>query len=199
MAGQFDPNQAQNLVEIEKQFAVKAVEHAQTYWNILAKIPPRELKLTRYDDEIFEHTLRDFPEFATAPHERLIALDEEWMKSKEGKERWRVFINTYEKKITDYNFGSLIRTDGTKEYSETNTIFVTRIQFYAIEISRNRLGLNDKAHEVAKEEARKEREEKEKAEKKKAGKKKSDKGKAGQMGKAGREGEWEGGNHHVSL
>ncbi|KAF8258095.1 hypothetical protein EI94DRAFT_1193810 [Lactarius quietus] len=33
MAGKFDPNQAQNLVE--------------TYWNLLEKIPPRQLKLTR--------------------------------------------------------------------------------------------------------------------------------------------------------
>jgi hypothetical protein len=47
----------------------------------------------RHDDEIFEHTLRDFPEFAAAPHTGLIKLDEDWMKSKEGKERWRVFIN----------------------------------------------------------------------------------------------------------
>ncbi|KAI0274502.1 polysaccharide biosynthesis-domain-containing protein [Russula aff. rugulosa BPL654] len=170
MAGTFDPNQAQNLAEIEKQFAVKAVEHAQTYWNLLEKIPPRSLKLTRYDDEIFEHTLRDFPEYAAAPHTGLIKLDEEWMKSKEGKERWRTFIEAYKNKIADYNFGSLIRADATKEYSETNTIFVTRIQFYAIEISRNRLCLNDAAHEVAKEEARKERE---KAEKKRIGKKKS--------------------------
>jgi hypothetical protein len=38
------------------------------------------------------------------------------------------------------------------------------------QISRNRLGINDKAHEVAKEDARQERE---KAEKIKAGKKKS--------------------------
>jgi hypothetical protein len=29
----------------------------------------------------------------------------------------------YEKKITDYNFGSLIRTDAMREYSESNTIF----------------------------------------------------------------------------
>ena len=28
-----------------------------------------------------------------APHASLIVLDEEWMKSKEGKERWRGFIN----------------------------------------------------------------------------------------------------------
>ncbi|KAI0265299.1 polysaccharide biosynthesis-domain-containing protein [Gloeopeniophorella convolvens] len=169
MAEKFDPNQAQNLVEIEKQFAVKAVEHAQTYWNLLEKIHPRDLKLTQYDDEIFEQATRDFPEFA-APHTSLIKLDEEWMKSKDGKARWRAFINAYEGKIKEYNFGSLIRTDATKEYSETNTIFVTRIQFYAIEITRNRLGLNDAAHEIAKEDARKERE---KAEKKKEGKKKS--------------------------
>ena len=50
-------------------------------------------KCCRYDDEIFEHTLREFPEFAAAPHTSLNKLDEEWMKSKEGKERWRVFIN----------------------------------------------------------------------------------------------------------
>jgi hypothetical protein len=46
-------------------------------------------------------------------------------------------------------------------------------RFLARQISRNRLGLNDKAHELAKEDARKERE---KAEKKKAGKKKSNNG-----------------------
>ena len=37
-------------------------------------------------------------------------------------------FNRYEKKVKDYNFGSLIRTDARQEYSETNTIFVTRIQ-----------------------------------------------------------------------
>lgn len=33
---------------------------------------------------------------------------------------------SYEKKITDYNFGSLIRTDAREEYSERNTIFGER-------------------------------------------------------------------------
>lgn len=47
----------------------------------------------RYDDEIFEHTQREFSEFATEPHTGLTKLDEDWMKSKEGKERWRAFIN----------------------------------------------------------------------------------------------------------
>ena len=114
-----------------------------------------------------------------------------------------VAFDRYEKKVKDYNFGSLIRTDARQEYSETNTIFVTRIQvrpvppvlppsllpprqkaaaagvrvcrirtlmapcplplqFYVFEIARNRLGLNDKAHEIAKEEAAKEKEKAEK-------------------------------------
>ncbi|KAI0708661.1 hypothetical protein C8Q76DRAFT_799893 [Earliella scabrosa] len=201
MAKQFDANNAQNLVEIEKQFAVKAVEHAQTYWNLLEKVPPRDLKLTkcvclphlswrvseyqpysprfsdtfpapiirppagRIDDEIFEHAMQTFPELAENEYEKVVKLDEDWMKSDEGKKRWRDFIQQYEKKVKDYNFGSLIRTDARQEYSETNTIFVTRIQFYVYEIARNRLGLNDQAHEIAKEEAAKE---KEKAEKEKA-------------------------------
>ena len=29
----------------------------------------------------------------------------------------------YEKKVKDYNFGSLIRTDARQEYGEVNTIF----------------------------------------------------------------------------
>ncbi|TCD63655.1 hypothetical protein EIP91_005135 [Steccherinum ochraceum] len=171
MAGKFDPNTAQNAVEIEKQFAVKAVEHAQTYWNLLEKVPPRELRLTKLDDEIFEHTMEIFPELNAEPYDKVTVLDEDWLKSPDGKDRWRNFINSYEKKIKDYNFGSLIRTDSRDEYGEKNTIFVTRMQFYAFEIARNRLGLNDKAHELAKEEAAKE---KAKAEKEKAkGKKKA--------------------------
>ncbi|EEB95228.1 hypothetical protein MPER_05836, partial [Moniliophthora perniciosa FA553] len=139
----------------------------------MEKVPPKELKLTKIDDEIYEDTMATFPELAEPPHDNLTKLDEDWMKSPDGKERWRQFINRYETKIQDYNFGSLIRTDARAEYGERNTIFVTRIQFYAIEISRNRLGLNDKAHEIAKAEAAKEKAEKEKAQaekKKKEGK-----------------------------
>ncbi|KAK7682665.1 hypothetical protein QCA50_013079 [Cerrena zonata] len=171
MTTTFDPNTAQNAIEIEKQFAVKAVEHAQTYWNLLEKVPPRDLRLTKLDDEIYEHLMTTFPELNQEPYEGVTKLDEDSMKSKEGKEKWHNFIQAYEKKIQDYNFGSLIRTDAREEYSETNTIFVTRIQFYAFEIARNRLGLNDRAHEIAKEEAAKE---KAKAEREKAkGKKKA--------------------------
>lgn len=48
----------------------------------------------------------------------------------------------YENKVQDYNFGTLLRIDHTKDYTEENTMFVTRMQFYAVEIARNREGLN---------------------------------------------------------
>ncbi|KIK27241.1 hypothetical protein PISMIDRAFT_675106 [Pisolithus microcarpus 441] len=97
-----------------------------------------------------------FPELSGNDHEKLVKLDEDWLKSEDGKKRWRAFVNAYEKKVKDFNFGSLIRTDARLEYSETNTIFVTRMQFYAIEIARNRLGLNDTIHEIAKADAERE-------------------------------------------
>jgi hypothetical protein len=46
----------------------------------------------RIDDEIYEHTMKVFPELAEEPYEKLVKLDEEWMKSPGGKDRWREFI-----------------------------------------------------------------------------------------------------------
>ncbi|KAI7081458.1 hypothetical protein KC352_g41325 [Hortaea werneckii] len=74
------------------------------------------------------------------------------MKSKEGKERWRNFINSYEKKIEDYNFGTMLRSNPSFEYGEKESIFAVRMQFYAIEIARNRAGLNDWVYEKAQKE-----------------------------------------------
>ncbi|KAG8932645.1 hypothetical protein FRC03_010341 [Tulasnella sp. 419] len=148
----FDPNTAENLQEIEKQWAVKTVEQAQVYWNLITKYPPKTLKLTKIDDEIYEDFSQSFPEYIQDPS-RLTKLDEDQMKDKQGKERWRNFINRYEKKVKDFNFGTLVRNNSADEYGQFNAMFVTRMQFYAIEIARNRLGLNDEIYEKAKAEA----------------------------------------------
>lgn len=50
---------------------------------------------------------------------------------------------TFEKEIEDYSFATLVRIDSQDEYSEANTILVTRIQFFCVEIARNREGYND--------------------------------------------------------
>lgn len=120
-----------------------------TYWAILEKMRGSKLRLTKMDDEIYEHLKKDFPEFN--PKE---TIDEDKMKSKEGKERWRNFMMTYEKTVEDYNFGTMLRSNPKFEYSEKETIFglldliptsgysadqgtaAMRMQFYAIEIAR---------------------------------------------------------------
>ncbi len=44
-------------------------------------------------------------------------------------------MNQYEKLVPDYNFGTILRQDATREYAEDNSILVTRTQFLAIEVS----------------------------------------------------------------
>ncbi|OBA22992.1 DUF757-domain-containing protein [Metschnikowia bicuspidata var. bicuspidata NRRL YB-4993] len=140
MATQFNAETADNLEDIEKQFAVKAVVQAETYWGLISKVKASALKLTQHDDDIFEALMEDFPEFKEKANVAQISENE--MKSPQGKTRWRNFCEKF-KEIDDYNFGTLLRTKASDEYSQENTIFAVRIQFYAIEIARNRYGLND--------------------------------------------------------
>ncbi|KAL1895695.1 hypothetical protein Sste5346_005166 [Sporothrix stenoceras] len=146
----FDPENADNFEDIEKQFAVKAVQHMETYWSILEKVKGSTLRLTKLDDDIMEHLQKDFPEFDPA-----VPINEDEMKSKTGKERWRNFMMAYEKTVDDYNFGTMMRIAPNVEYGRDETIFVPRMQFYAIEIARNRKGLNDWIYEKAQAEKQK--------------------------------------------
>ena len=95
-----------------------AVQHMSTYWAILEKMRGSKLRLTKMDDAIYEHFKRDFPDFD--PRE---TINEDKMKSKEGKERWRNYMMVYDKKIDDYNFGTMLRANPNFEYGEKETIF----------------------------------------------------------------------------
>lgn len=148
----FDASTAPNLPEIEKQFAVKCIEQAETYWNLLGAVEPKKLKLTKYDDEILQEFRAAFPDLADNKDGKLQKIDENDLKNQASKEAWRTYIAKFEKTVNDYNFGTLIRTNSLEDYTERNTMFITRIQFYAIEICRNRTGLNDRAHQTAKKE-----------------------------------------------
>jgi hypothetical protein len=90
----FTAEEAQNLQDIEKQFAVKAVLHAQTYWSILERRLGTDLRLTRLDQQIHDHLLSAFPDFDPAQ-----PLREDEMKSPEGKAQWREFLMKYEKTV----------------------------------------------------------------------------------------------------
>ncbi|CAF0895236.1 unnamed protein product [Adineta steineri] len=122
---------------LEEQWAMKAFQHAETYFNLLCSIESKKLRLTRHDDEIYSRFRAVFPDL------KVDILDENQIKSVEGKELWRSFCEEFKELIEDYNYGTLIRTDSKGEYSSDNSFLVVRIQFYAIEIARNREGAND--------------------------------------------------------
>lgn len=89
-----------------------------TYWSILEKVRGSQLRLTKMDDEIYEHLKKEFPDFDPAA-----TINEDDMKSKEGKEKWRNFMNQYEKKVADFNFGTILRANPKFEYEQDTTIF----------------------------------------------------------------------------
>lgn len=126
-----------NDPSVEGLWAMKALEHAEVYFNILCSVDPKLLKLTPHDDYIYKTFREEFPDL------KVDRLDEDALKSSEAKQKWRPFCEKFSSVVQDYSFGTLLRLDHTGEYSEQNTILVTRIQFYAIELSRNREGLND--------------------------------------------------------
>jgi hypothetical protein len=103
----------------------------------LCSVDPKLLKLTPHDDYIYKTFRKEFPDL------KVDRLDEEALKSSEAKQKWRPFCEKFNNVVEDCSFGTLLRLDHTGEYSEQNTILVTRIQFYAIELSRNKEGLND--------------------------------------------------------
>lgn len=131
-----DATQYKNDVQTEMLWAIKAHHHAETYFKLISARDASRLRLTKYDDDIYRQFKRYFKML------KVDVIKVEDLKSEEAKVKWRPFCNMYEGKIDDYNFATLLRIDCSKGYEETNTILVTRIQFYAVEIARNRRGLN---------------------------------------------------------
>ncbi|EDW79235.1 uncharacterized protein Dwil_GK13050 [Drosophila willistoni] len=121
---------------LEEMWATRALEHAEVHFNLITSVPPSQLRLTPYDDQIYATFRQDFPQLQVAK------LDDNQLKSATEKLKWRQFAEKFNK-MEDYSYGSLMRADASKEFSADNSIFVFRVQFLAIEIARNREGHND--------------------------------------------------------
>ena len=122
---------------VEALWAMKAYEHAEVYFNILCSVDPSQIpRLSPCDEEIYTAFRKEFPDM------KVEVLDEmEDLKSDAMKKRWRNFCEAH-KHVEDYSFATLIRLDSSGEYEEQNSVIVTKIQFYAIELARNREGHN---------------------------------------------------------
>ncbi|CAL1280921.1 unnamed protein product [Larinioides sclopetarius] len=75
----FDAESYVNTPDIELAWADKAVEHMETHYNLITSVPPKLLKLTPYDDEIYSAFTSQFPDF------KLDTLEIESLKSEESK------------------------------------------------------------------------------------------------------------------
>ncbi|XP_019866258.2 protein PBDC1 [Aethina tumida] len=126
-----------NDESLEVMWAMKAYDHAHIYFNILCSADPKLLKLTPIDDTIYKIFREEFPTLD------LHVIEENELKSTKEKAKWRPFCERFKNLVEDYSFGTLVRGDASEDYKENNTILVTRIQFYAIEIARNKEGVND--------------------------------------------------------
>lgn len=126
-----------NNENIEQLWAMKAFEHAEVYFNLLSAIDPKLLRLSKIDDQLYQTFREQFRQLEIG------TLKEDDIKSPKAKEEWRNFCESFKEIVDDYNTGTLIRLDSTKEYDQDNTIVVVRVQFLAIELARNREGYND--------------------------------------------------------
>ena len=126
-----------NDPSVEAIWAMKAMEHAEIYFNLLCSVDPKFLKLTPHDEQIYKSFRDVFHDL------KVDKINEDELKSSEGKAKWRPFCEQFKGFIEDYSFGTLLRADSGEDYSEENSILTTRIQFYAIELARNREGFND--------------------------------------------------------
>ncbi|XP_050507194.1 protein PBDC1 [Diabrotica virgifera virgifera] len=127
----------ENDQTVETMWAIKAFEHAEVYFNILCSVDPKLLKLTPVDDLIYKVFREEFPKLEVE------VIIENELKSTKEKSKWRPFCERFKTIVEDYSYGTLLRADAKDDYKEENTILVTRIQFYAIELARNREGVND--------------------------------------------------------
>ncbi|XP_017474420.1 PREDICTED: protein PBDC1 [Rhagoletis zephyria] len=124
---------------VEEMWALKAMDHAEVYFNLLTSVHPSCLHLTPYDDQIYQVFRQDFPDL------KIELLTDDILKSEDAKIHWRLFAEKFNK-LEDYAYGTLLRADASKEFTPENSLLVVRIQFLAIEIARNREGLNDEVH-----------------------------------------------------
>ncbi|XP_061449219.1 protein PBDC1-like [Rhineura floridana] len=133
-----------NDPRVETMWAMKAFQHAEVYFNLISSVDPKFLTLTKADDQIYTEFRKNFN------HLKIDVLDSEDLKSGPAKEKWRPFCLQFDGIVEDFNYGTLLRLDCSKGYTEENTVFATRIQFFAIEIARNREGYNSVVYDSAK-------------------------------------------------
>ena len=103
---------------VEELWAMKAMEHAEVYFNLLCSVEPSSLKLTssqELDDRIYTEFKKFFP---------VLDVDkfvEDDITNEVAKQQWIRFSEGF-KDVEDYSLECLLRLDSGKDYTEENTV-----------------------------------------------------------------------------
>ncbi|KAK0425964.1 hypothetical protein QR680_009478 [Steinernema hermaphroditum] len=136
---QDDPARYINDPNIEIAWVHKTVERANIHMNLLLKCDTQKLTLHSRQQEIYEKFREAFPDM------QVEKVGESQLKGA-TKQKWFEFCEQF-KDVEDYNMGTLFRMDAEGVYNEANTIIVPKIIHMAIEITRNKEGVNKKSKE----------------------------------------------------
>ena len=139
-----DSLEIENSGEIELNGIMAAVDYMSEHWGRLTSCAAdaSELVLTgsRGDDD------RLYREFRAAFGGLDVAVVREGtLKEPRSQEAWRTFMMAQDGRLEEFNMICLLRIDAALGYDNDNTLLVPRVQFLAIEIARNREGVNDVA------------------------------------------------------
>jgi len=119
-------------------------KEAGVHFKLITAIKPSLLKLTKFDDEIMEVFRKIMPDLdVTSLEQSIFTADTE--------NKWQQFYDHFEGKVDNMKKSSFLRTDCREMLCTENIIMVTRGQWLAIEITRNKEGKNDQFHDQWKE------------------------------------------------
>uniref|UniRef100_A0A0R3Q558 40S ribosomal protein S12 n=1 Tax=Brugia timori TaxID=42155 RepID=A0A0R3Q558_9BILA len=129
-----------NDPSFEIAWAVKAAERANVHMNLLLTCNTAELTMHKKCSIIYDKFREFFPEMNV---EKVTEIE---LKG-ENKQRWFTFCEYFKEEVEDYNLATIMRIRVDGAYSESNTIIVPKIIFLAVEIARNKEGLNERCKE----------------------------------------------------
>jgi hypothetical protein len=136
-----DALEVENSGEIEMNGIMYAVDYMSDHWRMLTSTSDAsELVLTEdraEDDRLY----REFRAAFGAMDVHRTASD--MLQDPRTQETWRTFMMAQDGRLKEFNMISLLRIDAALGYDDANTLLVPRVQFLAIEIARNREGVND--------------------------------------------------------
>ncbi|XP_046851240.1 protein PBDC1-like isoform X3 [Xenia sp. Carnegie-2017] len=84
-----DANSYVNDSSVELAWAIKAYEHAETYFNLISSLDCSDLNFTGHDNEIYEKYKSEMDTI------KIDVLNIDELKSSESKEKWRPFCESF--------------------------------------------------------------------------------------------------------